>query len=106
MDGWVSSVDNPVYSNSMLKVNSDNEIDIINGYLRNNDSEYKIIEKYNQIFNGDYEIDGKIVIISEREICPSCDNVIKVFSKDYHNIEITLIDGTGKTYIVKDGTVQ
>ena len=106
VDGWVSSVDNPAYSKDVLKINSDNEIDIINGYLRNNDTEYKIIEQYNQILGGNYEAKGKITIVSEREICPSCDNVIKAFSKDYANIEITLIDGAGKTYIVKNGVVQ
>ena len=106
VDGWVSSVDNPAYSKDVLKINSDNEIDIINGYLRNNDTEYKIIEQYNQILGGNYEAKGKITIVSEREICPSCDNVIKAFSKDYANIEITLIDGAGKTYIVKNRVVQ
>ena len=106
MDGWVSSVDNPAYSKDVLKINSDNEVDVINGYLRNNDTEYKIIEQYNQIFEENYEVKGNITIVSEREICPSCDNVIKAFSRDYGNIEITLIDGTGKTYIVKNGLVQ
>lgn len=53
MDGWVLSVDNPAYSNDVLKVNSDNEIDPVNGFLRNNDSEYKIIENYNRILKGD-----------------------------------------------------
>ena len=106
MEGWVSSVDNPRYSNDVLKINSDNEIDMINGYLRNNDTEYKIIEQYNHILNEDYYAEGKIIIVSEREICPSCDNVIKSFSRDYSNIEITLIDGTGKSYIVKNGLVQ
>lgn len=55
MAGWVSSVDNPAYSKDVLKINSDNEIDIINGYLRNNDTEYKIIEQYNQILGRNYE---------------------------------------------------
>lgn len=73
---------------------------------RNNDTEYKIIEQYNQIFKGDYGVKGKIIIVSEREICPSCDNVIKAFSRDYSHIEITLIDGAGKKYIVKNGVVQ
>ncbi len=106
MAGWVSAVDKPAYSKDVLKINSDNEIDVINGYLRNNDTEYKIIEQYNQILGGNYEAKGNITIVSEREICLSCDNVIKAFSKDYGNIEITLIDGTGKTYIVKNGVVQ
>lgn len=106
IDGWVSSVENPAYSNYVLKVNSDNEIDDVNGFLRNNDTEYKILEYYNQVFKSNYEIRGKILIVSEREICPSCDNVIKAFSKDYKNIEITLVDESGKTYIVKDGKVK
>lgn len=106
IDGWVSSVENPVYSNYVLKVNSDNEIDDVNGFLRNNDTEYKILEYYNQVFKSNYEIRGKILIVSEREICPSCDNVIKAFSKDYKNIEITLVNASGKTYIVKAGEVK
>lgn len=106
VDGWVLSVDNPAYSNDALKVNSDNEIDPVNGFLRNNDSEYKIIENYNRILKGDYEVKGKITIVSEREICPSCNNVVKAFSRDYRNIVITLIDGEGKVYTIKNGKVQ
>lgn len=106
VDGWVSSVENPRYNNDVLKINSENEIDNINGYPRNNDTEYKIIEEYNQILNGHYEVKGKIIIASEREVCPSCDNVIKAFSKDYSNIEIILIASTGKIYFVKNGVVQ
>ena len=87
-------------------INSDNEIDSINGYLRNNDTEYKIIEKYNQKLDGNYDAKGTIKIVSEREVCPSCDNVIKAFSRDYSNIEIIIVDGKGKTYIVKNGIVQ
>ncbi|MBD5135216.1 MAG: hypothetical protein HDT39_04540 [Lachnospiraceae bacterium] len=99
-------MENPAYSNYVLKVNSDNEVDDVNGFFRNNDTEYKILECYNQIFNGNYGVKGKIIIVSERQVCPSCDNVIKAFSRDYKNLEITLIDESGKTYIVKNGVVK
>ena len=64
----MSSIDNPSYGNNVLMINSDNEIDSINGYLRNNDTEYKIIEKYNQKLDGNYDAKGTIKIVSEREV--------------------------------------
>jgi RHS repeat-associated protein len=106
VDGWVSNVENPNYSNAVLPVNKKNQVDITDGYLRNNDTEYKIIENYNNILNGDYNAKGKITIVSEREVCPSCDNVIKSFSKDYKKIEIIVVDGNGRKYVVKNGIVQ
>lgn len=107
VEGWVSSLpeEQRAYSGDVLKINSDNEVDLVNGYLRKNDTEYKIIENYNSILKGDYTAKGKIEIVSEREVCLSCDNVIKALSKDYNNIQIDIIDGTGKKYIVKGGEV-
>lgn len=107
VEGWVSSLpeEQRAYSGDVLKINSDNEVDLVNGYLRKNDTEYKIIENYNSILKGDYTAKGKIEIVSEREVCLSCDNVIKAFSKDYNKIEIDIIDGAGKKYIVKGGEV-
>ena len=106
VSGWISQVENPEYLKDVLKVNTRNKIDDINGYPRVADTEYKIIENYNKILNHDYKATGKIVIISEREVCPSCENVIKSFSKDYKNIELTVIDSNGKTYIVKNGEIN
>ena len=104
--GWISQVENPEYLKDVLNVNPENIIDGKGAYLRKADTEYKIIENYNKILNHDYEVNGKIVIISEREVCPSCENVIKSFSKDYKNIELTIIDSEGKAYIVKNGKIN
>lgn len=76
------------------------------GYLRKNDTEYKIIEYYNLVLQGHYTAKGKITIIFERKICPSCDNVTKEFSKKYKNIEIVMIDGTKNAYTIRNGIIQ
>ena len=75
------------------------------GTLRNNDTEYKIFEKYNSILKGNSEATGTINVYSERTVCPSCDNVAKAFSRDYPNLEIALIDSSGKVYILKNGEI-
>lgn len=106
VDGWISSPEKPAFGDNVLKVNGHNEVDLINGYFRNNDTEYKIIEYYNQVLKENYVVKGKITIVSERKVCPSCDNVIKEFSKKYNNLELLLIDGTENTYTIVNGLLQ
>ncbi len=102
VDGWVSNVDNPRYSNLVEKVDRNNQISP-NGTLKINDTEYKIIENYNRILSGDSAASGTINIFSERKICPSCEKVIKAFSNDYPNIEINVMDSFGNLYTVLGG---
>lgn len=106
VEGWISNILNGRYCDDVLEVNSKGQIDAVNGYLRINDTEYKIIENYHQILKGDYKASGTITIVSERAVCPSCDNVIKRFSSDYKNIEIRVVDSKGTMYTVKEGVVQ
>ena len=104
VDGWVTSVENPRYSEYVKRVDRNNVISE-SGTLRNNDTEYKIFEKYNSILKGNSEATGTINVYSERTVCPSCDNVAKAFSRDYPNLEIGLIDSSGKVYILKNGEI-
>lgn len=106
VEGWISNILNGRYCDDVLVVNSDNQIDAVTGFFRINDTEYKIIENYNLILKGDYTASGTITIVSEREVCLSCNNVIKRFSSEYKNIEIRVVDSLGNMYIIKEGVVQ
>lgn len=55
------------------------------------------------MLKGNYGVKGKILIVSGRDICPCCDNVIKAFSKEYSNVVIELISSAGGIYTVKNG---
>ena len=70
VDGWISNVGDGRYSSLVEKVDRNNQINP-NGTLRINDTEYKIIENYNKILNGDSMASGTINIYSERIVCPS-----------------------------------
>ena len=104
VDGWISNVEDGRYSSLVEKVDRNNKINP-NGTLRNNDTEYKIIENYNKILNGDSMVKGSINIYSERIVCPSCDKVIKAFSRDYPNIKINILDAEGNLYTVLGGVI-
>lgn len=60
---------------------------------------------HSSILKGNSEATGTINVYSERTVCPSCDNVAKAFSRDYPNLEIALIDSSGKVYILKNGEI-
>lgn len=104
VDGWISNVGDGRYSSLVEKVDRNNQINP-NGTLRINDTEYKIIENYNKILNGDSMASGTINIYSERIVCPSCEKIIKAFSCDYPNIKINVLDAEGNLYIVLGGTI-
>lgn len=70
-----------------------------------NDTEYKIIEIYNKILNGDSMANGNINIYSERIVCHSCEKVIKAFSCDYPNIKINVLDAEGNLYTGLGGEI-
>ncbi|MEY8862123.1 deaminase domain-containing protein [Tenacibaculum singaporense] len=67
-------------------------------WLRNTDSEYKMLNKLasdiggikGQIF---HDVSGNLKIISENPYCSSCQGIVQQFSNMFPNIEITLIDG-------------
>lgn len=105
--GWVSSkkIENRKYHEDVLKVNSDNQIDLTNGYLRDKDTEYKIIEEISDKLKDNYNAEGVIHLSTERNVCLSCDNVLKSFSKDYKNITLYIYDSLGNVYKLKNGSV-
>jgi hypothetical protein len=81
-----------------LKVNPQQEIGGTNSWLRNTDSEYKMLNRLANELNGikgkTYkEITGELKIASERPYCPSCQGVIQQFNEMYPNVKLILIDG-------------
>jgi The BURPS668_1122 family of deaminases len=84
-----------------------------NKHAREKCSEFKILEGFLKYLNTigikkeQFEyITGDIEIFTEREVCVSCANVIKMFAKLFPNINITTIGGLGKEPIYsKDGVV-
>ena len=64
-------------------------------WLRNTDSEYKMLNKLAEDLGGKYNsnIKGEIKIISELPYCNSCTGVIQQFNEMFPNVKITLIDG-------------
>lgn len=64
-------------------------------WLRNTDSEYKMLNKLANDLGGKYNpnIKGEIKIISELEYCSSCQSVIQQFNEMFPNIKLILING-------------
>ena len=64
-------------------------------WLRNIDSEYKMLNKLAEDLGGKYNpnIKGEIKIISELPYCNSCTGVIQQFNEMFPNVKIILIDG-------------
>ncbi len=82
-----------------LNVNSKQQIDGEGGWLRNTDSEFKILNRLaNQLGaekGGVYpEVTGEITIVSERNFCPSCEGVINQFQQMYPNVKVNTVNGT------------
>ncbi|WP_318345421.1 deaminase domain-containing protein [Flagellimonas baculiformis] len=67
-------------------------------WLRNTDSEYKMLNKLADDLGGvkgkTYsDVTGTLKIVSENPYCASCQGIIQQFSEMFPNIEIILIDG-------------
>ncbi|WP_255301419.1 deaminase domain-containing protein, partial [Bacillus pseudomycoides] len=105
--GWVSSkkLEDRRYYKDVLKVNSDNQIDLEKGYLRDKDTEYKIIEGISDKLKDNYDAEGVIHLYTERDVCLSCDNVLKSFSTDYKNITLNIYDALGNIYKLRNGSI-
>lgn len=95
--GWESYPKEPKY-NSVVKR--------VNGYHRYNDTECKLVESLVKELQGNYAAKGKIELFTEREVCDSCKDVIKAFSKEFPEISITVTDGKGSSYTIKGGKIQ
>lgn len=85
--------DNPVFD--AIKVNSDNVIDEADGYLRDVDSEYKILNDIASKLGSRTDVSGTIKLFTDRPPCPSCSRVINMFIKKYNNITIEVLHNDG-----------
>lgn len=67
-------------------------------WLRNADSEYKMLNKLANDLGGEASmkypnITGELKIISENPYCISCQGIIQQFNEMFPNIKLILIDG-------------
>jgi len=81
-----------------IPVNKKQVIEGEGAWLRNTDSEYKLLNRLANDMGGQKgmkypEITGEIKLISERKYCPSCQGVIQQFNTMYPKVRIILIDG-------------
>jgi len=81
-----------------LAVNSQNQINGENAWVRTTDSEYKMLNRFANEFGAQPgkiypDATGTLTIVSERTYCPSCAGVIQQFNEMFPNINLILIDG-------------
>ena len=81
-----------------VEVNSQQVIEGPGAWLRNTDSEYKMLNRLandlNVVKGGRYpDVTGTLKIISERPYCPSCQGVIQQFNEMFPNVNLILVDG-------------
>ncbi|THV61523.1 hypothetical protein EZV76_04120 [Flagellimonas alvinocaridis] len=67
-------------------------------WLRNTDSEYKMLNKLANDLGGSPgavmpKVTGELKIVSELEYCSSCQGVIQQFNEMFPNIKLILVDG-------------
>lgn len=73
------------------KVNSSNVVDGEGAWLRDVDTEYKILSDIQSKLGDNDSVSGKIKLFTELEPCPSCQSVIEQFKAMYPNIDIEVI---------------
>ncbi|MGA4215038.1 deaminase domain-containing protein, partial [Ralstonia nicotianae] len=71
-------------------VASSRVIDSPVGYLRDVDTEFKILETVAQRLGGNKSASGVINLFSEKDVCPSCTGVIMQFRKMFPNIQLNV----------------
>lgn len=84
-----SSPFNPMYVNSKNIVNGEG------AWLRDVDTEYKILSEIQSRLGSNFEATGSIKLYTELEPCLSCQSVIKKFKEMYPNIRIEIIYSKG-----------
>ncbi|MDU8432986.1 deaminase domain-containing protein [Pseudomonas syringae pv. actinidifoliorum] len=72
------------------KVATQKYIDTPEGYLRDIDTEFKILETVSQRLKGDSLAAGSINLISEKAVCPSCTSVIEQFRLKYPKVQLNV----------------
>ena len=85
---------NPVFD--ALEVNKYNVIDGPDAYLREWDTEYKIMNDVALQLGNKTSVTGTIKLFTDRKVCPSCSRVINLFMKKYKNITVKVIDNNDK----------
>ncbi|MFB7158864.1 deaminase domain-containing protein [Lysinibacillus sp. NPDC056232] len=60
-------------------------------FLRDVDTEYKILNDLAERLGTNYEAKGTIKLFTEKVVCDSCDQVIQQFNEKYPNIKIEVI---------------
>ncbi|WOD63532.1 T7SS effector LXG polymorphic toxin [Niallia taxi] len=68
-------------------------------YLRNTDTEYKILNDIASRLGENTQATGKIRLFTELDTCDSCNNVIAEFAAKYKNIELEVIHNNGNRVI-------
>ena len=92
-----SLVGKPAPANRVLKpyyVNKNNRITVstdVTSYLRDVDSEFKILNKIASDLGNNKNISGKILLYTDRPPCASCSKVITEFEDKYPYIDVTVI---------------
>ena len=66
-------------------------------YNRNKDAEYQLFSNIADRLGNNHQATGKITIYTEKPVCTSCSGVAQQFKSRYPNINVQIIDGTGKT---------
>ncbi|MFP7473417.1 deaminase domain-containing protein [Niallia taxi] len=65
-------------------------------YLRDSDTEYKILNDIASQLGNNTKATGKIKLFTELDTCDCCSQVIAEFAKKYRNIELEVIHNNGK----------
>ncbi|WP_210367738.1 deaminase domain-containing protein [Bacillus sp. REN3] len=65
-------------------------------YLRDSDTEYKILNDIAHSLGHNTEATGKIKLFTELDTCNSCSKVIAEFSVKFKNIELEVVHNDGK----------
>jgi hypothetical protein len=65
-------------------------------YMRDSDTEYKILNDIASRLGDKTEVSGKIKLFTELDTCASCNRVIAEFAAKYPNIELEVIHNNGE----------
>ncbi|WP_255295343.1 deaminase domain-containing protein [Bacillus thuringiensis] len=68
-------------------------------YLRNTDTEYKILNDIASRLGENTQATGKIKLFTELDTCDNCSKVIAEFAAKYKNIELEVIHNNGNRII-------
>lgn len=74
-----------------LKVDSDGIIDSDKAWLRNVDTEHKMLEDIARKLQGNRNASGTIKLFTELPPCPSCQKVVREFCEMFKNINVEVV---------------